>query len=366
MDFSLIPLLVVAGISVALALVIVIVEKLVIKAGPVTLKLNEAAPKEIEGGGSLLGALKDEGVLVPSACGGRGSCGMCKVKVLEGGGKILATEAPHLTDEEQEGNIRLSCQIKVRENLVVEVPSGLLDIEEYEVLVTGAEPLNHDTMRVTLTFEEGVEFSFRSGQYVQLETPIYDGLPAPTQRAYSIASPPQEKNYIDLIIRRVKRGVATTFVHDLIEVDDELTLSGPYGYFYLRETPAEAIFIAGGSGLAPFEAILADMAARNIAKKVTLIFGAVNGDDLYDVEKMRGYEREIPNFRYVPALSSPREEDNWEGEVGLVTEVAGRLFESMEGMEGYLCGGPGMIDACIKEMTNRGIKEKDIYYDKFT
>ncbi|PLX41236.1 MAG: oxidoreductase [Deltaproteobacteria bacterium] len=366
MDFSLTPLLVVTGISVALALVIVIVEKLIIKAGPVTLKLNDAEPKEIEGGGSLLGALKDEGVLVPSACGGRGSCGMCKVKVFEGGGKILATEAPHLTEEERGENVRLSCQIKVRENLVVEVPTELLDIEEYEVLVTGAEPLNHDTMRVTLTFGEGVEFSFRAGQYVQLETPIYDGLPAPTQRAYSIASPPQEKSSIDLIIRRVKRGVATTFVHDLIEVDDELTLSGPYGDFYLRDTPAEAIFIAGGSGLAPFEAILADMAAHKNEKNVTLIFGAVNGDDLYDLDKMRGYEETIPNFRFVPALSSPREEERWEGEVGLVTDVAGRLFESMEGMEGYLCGGPGMIDACIEAMTERGIREEEIFYDKFS
>ena len=155
-------------------------------------------------------------------------------------------------------------------------------------------------------------------------------------------------------------------MHELLLPGDRLKINGPYGDFYLRDTPAEAVFIAGGSGLAPFEAILADMVERKTAKKVTLFFGAVSRRDLYDQELLAHFEEKVPGFRAVPALSRPAPEDSWEGETGLITEVVARSYESMEGMEGYLCGSPGMIDACVKVLTDKGIPEEKIYFDKFS
>ena len=180
-----------------------------------------------------------------------------------------------------------------------------------------------------------------------------------------MSSTPSDSGAIELIIRKVPRGICTTYIHELLLVDDRLKINGPYGEFHLRETPAEAVFIGGGSGLAPFESILADMAERGIEKKVTLFFGAVGRRDLYDVGLLEAYQRKIPGFRFVPALSRPGPEDDWAGETGLITDVVARHYESMAAMEGYLCGSPGMIDACIKVLTGKGLPEDKIYYDKF-
>jgi Na+-transporting NADH:ubiquinone oxidoreductase subunit F len=358
--------LVLAGLGAFLALLLVLAEKTFASSGPVRLRINAADPVEVEGGEPLLSALKGQGIFIPSACGGRGSCGLCKVRILEGGGPLLPTETPHLSAEEIENRVRLSCQVKVREDMALEIPESLLEIEEYAVRVEALTPCTYDTVKVRLGFDEDAGFSFRAGQYVQVETPIYDGLAEPVYRAYSISSPPSEKRFIELILRRVPRGICTTYVHELLLVGDRLKINGPYGDFYLRETEAESVFIAGGSGLAPFEAILADMAERGIRKKATLFFGAVSRRDLYDQELLAEYERRIPGFRAVAALSKPAPEDGWDGETGLITEVVARHYETMKGMEGYLCGSPGMIDACIRVLTDKGIPEDRIYFDKFT
>ncbi|MHB8767363.1 MAG: FAD-binding oxidoreductase, partial [Deferrisomatales bacterium] len=244
-------------------------------------------------------------------------------------------------------------------------PPALLEIVEYEVTVAAVEDLTYDTKRVRLAFDAGVELPFRAGPYVQLETPIYDGLGEPVYRAYSIASPPADPRRLELVVRRVPRGIATTYVHELLVAGDRVRVNGPYGEFYLRETPAECVFIAGGSGLAPFEAILADMAERKIRKKATLFFGAVTPRDLYDLDRLAAWEKSVEGFRAVPALSRPAPADGWEGETGLITEVVARHYESMAEMEAYLCGSPGMIDACIKVLTGKGLPEDRIYFDKF-
>lgn len=358
--------LVLAGLGAFLALLLVLAEKKLTSSGPVRLRINREEPREVEGGEPLLSALKGQGIFIPSACGGRGSCGLCKVRILEGGGPLLPTETPHLSPEEIDNQVRLSCQVKVREDMALEIPESLLEIEEYPVRVEALTPCTYDTVKVRLGFEADAGFSFRAGQYVQVETPIYDGLSEPVYRAYSISSPPSETRFIELILRRVPRGICTTYVHELLLAGDRLKINGPYGDFYLRETEAESVFIAGGSGLAPFEAILADMAERGIRKKITLFFGAVSRRDLYDQELLAEFERRISGFRAVPALSKPAPEDGWEGETGLITDVVARHYETMDDMEGYLCGSPGMIDACIRVLTEKGLPEERIYFDKFT
>ncbi len=357
--------LVLAGLGAFLALLLVLAEKKFAATGPVKLKVNDAEPQDVEGGEPLLSALKGQGIFIPSACGGRGSCGLCKVKVPKGAGPLLPTETPHLSEDEIADSVRLSCQVKLQRAMEIQIPPSLLEIEEYPVRVVSIEESTYDTKKVRFTFEEGTEFRFRAGQYAQLETPIYDGLAEPVYRAYSMSSSPSDAAAIELIIRRVPRGICTTYVHELLLMDDRLMVNGPYGEFHLRETPAEAVFIAGGSGLAPFESILAVMAERGIEKKVTLFFGAVARRDLYDLELLEGYQQKLAGFRFVPALSRPGPEDDWAGETGLITDVVARHYESMEAMEGYLCGSPGMIDACIKVLTGKGLPDDQIFYDKF-
>ncbi len=362
----LVAVLVLSGLGAFLALLLVVAEKKLVASGPAKIVINGGEPLEVAGGDPLLASLKGRGIFIPSACGGRGSCGLCKVKILEGAGPLLPTETPHLSEQEVAESVRLSCQVKVQRDLRLEIPPQLLEIEEYPVRVKSIQDVTYDTRKVRFAFEGKADFSFRAGMYVQVEAPIYDGLAEPVYRAYSIASPPSEKRFVDLIIRKVTRGICTTYVHELLLPGDRLKINGPYGDFFLRETPAEAVFIAGGSGLAPFESILADMAERKIEKKVTLFFGAVSRRDLYDQELLAEFEKKVPGFRVVSALSRPAPEDEWEGETGLITEVVARSYESMADMEGYLCGSPGMIDACIKVLGEKGMPEDRIYFDKFS
>ncbi len=349
----------------ALAALLVLADKFFINAGPVTIKINEEQPRKVTGGGTLLSALREEGVFIPSACGGRGSCGMCRVRIAKGGGQLLPTEMPHLSEEERADNVRLSCQVKVRADMEIDIPAELMSVKEYAVTVTTIKRLNYDTVRITLEFAPGVFFFFTAGQYVQLETPIYDGLPYAVQRAYSIASPPDERWKVELLIRKVQQGIATTFTHELLQLGDRLSLSGPFGDFVIKPTPAEAVFIAAGSGLAPFESILANIAAEQPEKKITLFFGAVSARDLYDMGKFIAYEKIIPGFKFIPALSQPRPEDKWEGATGLVTTVVAEHYGDMAGMEAYLCGSQGMVDACIRALARKNVAEQDIFYDKF-
>ncbi len=354
-----------AAIAVALAVLLTLAERVFVQSGPVRLSVNDGEPAEVSSGAPLLQVLRGADIFVPSACGGRGTCGTCKVKVTKGGGPLLPTEKILLTPAEMEGSMRLSCQVKVRGDTAVELPASMLEATELTTVVEKLEKLNYDTRRVVLKFQGDVNFEFVAGQYVQLEIPPHDGSAEPVQRAYSIASPPTEGGRIELIIRLVPYGIATTFVHELMLEGDNIAVNGPHGEFQLHDTPAEAVFIAGGSGIAPFEAILADMAVKGSKKKVTLIFGAVSKRDLYDTDKLKAYENEIENYTFVPALAAPRKVDEREGETGLVTDVAKRLLGDMTGMEAYLCGSPGMIDACIKALVDAGIKEEEIYYDKF-
>lgn len=353
------------GLCAFLALLLVIAGRTLKSGGPTRLTVNDDPPRLVDGGDPLLGVLKEQGIFIPSACGGRGSCGMCKVVVASGGGPLLPTETPHLTPEEREQGVRLSCQLKLREDMAIRIPPELLEVEEYTATVAAIEEATYDIRRLRLALAPDSGFSFQAGQYIQLEAPMYDGLAEPTYRAYSLSSSPHAPGELEVLIRKVPRGICTTFVHELLVAGDSVTLNGPYGEFTLRDTPAEAVFIAGGSGMAPFESILADMAERKVARKVTYFFGAVSRRDLYDLDRMAEFENTVPGFRFVPALSKPAEGDAWQGETGLITDVVARHYDSMAHMEAYLCGSPGMIDACIQVLTDKGLKSENIFYDKF-
>jgi Na+-transporting NADH:ubiquinone oxidoreductase subunit F len=285
--------------------------------------------------------------------------------VIEGGGPLLPTEAPHLTQDEIREGIRLSCQVKVRSDIRIEVSEEILNLQQYEARVASLTDLNYDTRLVVLDLVEPPEMEFIPGQYIQLETPPYGKTPEPVYRAYSIASSASEKGSIALVIRRVPNGICTTYVFEMVREGDAATINGPYGEFYLRDTEAEVLFVAGASGIAPIWSILHQMAEEGIARKATFFYGANELRDLYLVDEMREFEKRIPGFTFVPCVARPGPDDDWEGETGLVTDVMNRHVSDCASQEVYLCGSPAMIDAVVKLLGTKGLTEDRAFYDKF-
>ena len=187
----------------------------------------------------------------------------------------------------------------------------------------------------------------------------------PVYRAYSMSNPPSDKSKVEVEVRLVPNGICTTYVHQYLQEGEEVTFNGPYGDFYLRDTERDIYMIAGGSGNAPIKAILLDMLDKGINRKTKYFFGARSKRDLFLVEEMRELEEKLPDFTYIPALSDPLPEDDWDGETGLITEVLDKYLENGDNKEAYLCGSPGMIDACVNVLTKNGVPEELIYYDKF-
>ncbi len=326
-----------------------------------TLTVNDKTKITVQGEDTLLNTLSLNNIFIPSACGGKATCGYCKCKVASGGGSIKPTEDPFLSEEERESGVRLSCQVKVKENMEVLIPEELLSAREYKAEVVDITSLTYDIKLVTFKLAEGEEMAFKPGQYAQLRVPGIEVI-----RAYSIASNPSMTNTLEFIIRLVPKGQATTFVHMALEVGDTITITGPYGDFYLNEDSDEDIIcIAGGSGKAPIRAILYYLKDQGMNRKVKYFFGAKTKKDLYYTEELLELAKEYPNFQYIPALSEPLPEDNWEGEVGLITDVVDRFSDNLEKSEAYLCGSPGMIDACIRVLTKNHIHMENVYYDKF-
>ncbi len=360
-----VAVLVIVALSGALAVLLIVADALLLTYGECTITINEEEDRPVEGGRSLLASLMEEGIFIPSACGGRGSCGLCKVKVSEGGGPLLPTEAPHLTREEIEGGVRLSCQLKVRNDMRIALPEEILSLREYACEVEELRDLNYDTRLVRLKLVEPPQIEFKPGQYIQLETPPYGKTPEPVYRAYSVASPASLRDAIELIIRRVPNGICTTYVFEVMAEGDEATINGPYGEFYLRDTDAEIILIGGGSGIAPIRSILFQMAEEGSERKATFYYGANEVRDLYLVEEMREFERKIAEFTYVPAVARPAEDEQWDGETGLVTEAIDRHVEDCSTQEVYLCGAPAMIDAAVELLAPKGLTEERTFYDKF-
>lgn len=353
-------------LSTILAVLVVVADRFFNNYGECEIDINNGTRKlKVNGGLTLLAALASQGIFIPSACGGRATCGLCKVRLAGEAGVVLPTEEPYLSDDEKAKGVRLSCQVKVKQDMQIHVPEELFLAKEYRARVERITQLTYDIKEFRLALLEPEEIEFKAGQYVQVQTRPYDSVRESVSRAYSIASVPSDRHGIELIIRLVPGGVCTTFMHQHVKEGDTITLHGPFGDFYLREGADELLLIAGGSGLAPVKSIIFDVLEKGLDKKMTLFFGAVTRKDLYYVELFSQLAAEHENFEYVPALSAPEPGDDWEGETGLITEVVKRHVRDAHNKQAYLCGSPGMINACLKVLGEIGFTEDRIFYDKF-
>ena len=358
---------IITGITTGLAIVITFANAFIADYGEKKMIINNEKEYIVEGGKSILSSLVDQKIFIPSACGGKGSCGYCKCKVNEGGGPVLATEMSYLTDEDLENNVRLSCQVKIKEDVKIEIPEELFNVKQFEGKVVFSKDLTSKIKHLRIDITDGQEIEFKAGQYVQLLAPPYPGNAEEVFRAYSIASSPSETKSIDLIIGYVEEGIVTTYVHEHLSEGDEVLFNGPFGDFYLNEeTGCDMYMVAVGTGIAPIRSILHYMNEKNIERKARFFFGARTQEDLFMVEEMKQLEEEMYDFEYIPVLS--RAGDDWEGERGRVTDLVDKLMEksdSGEGREAYLCGGAPMIDSTEKALLGKGLPEEKILYDKF-
>lgn len=351
---------VINGIILIIALLLILAERVLVTYGECSLTLNGERAFKIPGGDSLLNYLNHYKIFIPSACGGKATCGFCKVKVLSGGGNILPTEEVYVTKQEREEGVRLACQVKVKKDIEIYIPEYLLEAEEFEARVTDIFSLTHDIKMLHLKILNKT-INFNPGQYIQFKIPGTD-----EYRAYSVASTPTVKDGVELIIRLVPGGLCSAYVHKVLEKGDLVIFTGPFGDFYLRqESTKDIVAIAGGCGMAPIRSIVYYLAEKGMPRKMYYFFGARSKSDLFFTEELKALEKKFPNFKYIPALSEPKPQDKWDGEVGLITQVAEKYLDDKQEKEAYLCGPPPMIDAAVKVLVKKGVKAENIFYDKF-
>ncbi len=363
--------LAIAGIAAVLAAFIALVDMVANNYGEVVIDINDGKKEmTVRGGAPLLVTLSSEGLYLPSACGGRGSCGACKCKVTSDVGPHLPTETPYMTPGEIQENIRLACQVKVKTDIGIEISDDLFNVKQFNAAVLSIKDVTYDIKEVL--FDLGDEtVDFEAGKYIQLVIPPYNKIKGSTQRAYSMSSRPSDKHHIEVLVRLVPGGIATTYVHEQLKVGQKLDLIGPFGDFRRSNSDSIMLCVAGGSGMAPFKSMLYDMLENGeLDREVWYFFGARTTKDMFYMDEMRALEKKLPNFHFVPALSEPQDGDDWDGPTGLITDVLDTYLKehiNSEGkvLEGYLCGSPGMIDACNNVMNNNGVIQENVYYDKF-
>ncbi len=379
--------------------------------GAVTINVNDDEKVlTVESGSTLLSTLSNNGIFLPSACGGGGSCGMCRCQVLEGGGEILPTEVNFFTRREQKDHWRLGCQVKVKENLKIRVPEEVLGVKKWECEVISNHNVATFIKEFVVKLPPGEELKFRSGGYIQIDIPKYDEIkfsdfdideeyredwdqmkmwdlvtknPEPTFRAYSMANHPAEGNIVMLNIRiatppwdrnthafaNVNPGICSSYIYSL-KPGDKITISGPYGEFFVKDTPNEKMFIGGGAGMAPMRSHIFDQFKTKHTKvPVTFWYGARSRREIFYEADFEQIERENKNFQFHIALSEPKPEDNWTGYVGFIHQVIFDNYlknhETPEDIEYYLCGPPMMTAAVLKMLDSLGVPEDNIMFDNF-
>lgn len=376
--------------------------------GEVILKIND---KEltISPGSTILNTLSNNEIFLPSACGGGGTCGMCKCQVTEGGGSILPTETSFFTRREQQDNWRLGCQVKIRENMTIKVPESILGIKKWECEVVSNRNVATFIKEFVVKLPEGASMDFESGGYIQIDVPKYDvsfrdmdidekfrsdwdcqGLwnlkvknTEETYRAYSMANHPGEGNIIMLNIRiatppwdnvkkqfmNVPAGLCSTFIFTR-KPGDKVMISGPYGEFHIKKTQNEMVYIGGGAGMAPLRSHIFHLFhTLKTDRKVTYWYGARSKREVFYEEEFRKIEAKFPNFKFNIALSEPLKEDNWTGYTGFIHKVLLDNYLSKhdepEAIEFYLCGPPMMNSAVFKMLYDLGIPDENIAFDDF-
>jgi Na+-transporting NADH:ubiquinone oxidoreductase subunit F len=356
--------LVFGGLVAVLALGLIVAERFLVNYGVCKLDINAGeTPLEVEGGQTLLSALYANQIFIPSACGGKGSCGHCKIVVNSGGGPVLPTETPYLTRTEIRSDVRLACQVKVREDIFVRIPSDLMNVKLFDASVEYIRELTHDIKEVRFKINEPAEITQRPGQYIQVQAPSPEG---PVFRAYSISSPSYDKNAVELMVRLVPGGIGSTYIHNLQE-GDPVTFTGPYGEFYLNEDPnVEIVCVGGGCGMAPMKNIIYSIYEKTPERSCWLFFGCRTVQDIFYLDEFKKLAEKHPNFHVVYALSDELTNgDVWDGETGFIHLSVDKHLEAGIARQAFLCGPPPMIEAVMRVLEDKGLAEQDIFYDKF-
>ncbi len=320
---------------------------------------------EVEEGQTILDASLRQGVWLPFACG-HGTCGTCKVQVVDGDADVGDASPFALMDMERDEGLVLACCARPESDLVIEADIDVdpdfegLPVEDYSATVAEIVDLSPTIKGLHLTLDRPM--AFQAGQYINLNLPGVNGA-----RAFSIANPPSASDKVELHIRQVPGGAATAYVHEQLSVGEELELSGPYGQFFVRKSaPEDLIFIGGGSGLSSPQSMVFDLLEQGDTRNITLFQGARNLSELYNRELFEELAQQHDNFTYVPALDAPDDGDDWQGFSGYVHEAAIAHFDGhFTGHKAYLCGPPPMIDACITALMRGRLFERDIYMERF-
>ena len=405
MEVYLVSLSIFLGVIVFLVGALLLVEARVVVKGDRQIVINDDQEKSIEApvGTTLLSALSQHDILLPSACGGKGSCGVCKCKVEEGGRDILPTELAHLSRNEKLGQVRLSCQLKVKEDLKIRIPDEIFNIKKFHATVVSNENVASFIKELRLKLDDQEKMDFITGSYVQIDIPEYEreyreihvgetykkvwdrfdfwGLKArteePVYRAYSMANTPQEDE-LRFTIRiatpppgmpDIPPGVASSYLFTL-KPGDPVSLAGPYGDFFVKDTNREMCFIGGGAGMAPMRAhIFHQLLAANTQRKITFWYGARSKVEMFYDDEFLELEEKYENFTYHVALSEPQPEDNWDGPVGFIHQV---LFENYlkdhpdpTEVEYYICGPPMMLTAVQQMLDSLGVEPEMVAFDDF-
>ncbi len=404
----------------ALSFMLIAAKKRLIPQGKVKIIINgrEDEPLEVQPGTSLLAALADHNIFLPSACGGGGTCAMCKCQVDEGGGEVLPTELNHLTRRDVAEHVRLACQVKVRQDMRIRIPEEIFGIKKWECTVKSNYNVATFIKEFVLALPEGEHLNFEPGGYIQVDVPPitvdfkniditahpkyhkdpktfqeewdkYDMWSLkmvneePQFRAYSMANHPAEGDIVMLNVRiatppwdrknnkwmPVNPGVCSSYIFNC-KPGDKVTISGPYGEFFIKPTHREMVYIGGGAGMAPLRSHIFHLFhTLKTTRKVSYWYGGRSLRELFYTEDFRAIEEEFPNFSYHIALSEPRPEDNWDGPVGFIHQVVYEQYlknhPEPEEIEYYLCGPPLMLQAVLKMLDELGVPEENIAFDDF-
>ena len=396
-------------VTLLLVIVLLVAKSKLVPSGNVKLTINGEKEAEVPIGGTLLSTLQGENIYLSSACGGSGSCGQCRCRVVEGGGEILPTETGFFSRKEQKEHWRLACQTKVKEDMQVIVPESVFGVKEWECEVVSNRNVSTFIKEFVVKLPEGEVMNFQSGSYAQISIPPYDIKYADydidekfrgdwdhfdmwsltckndteTIRAYSMANYPAEGNIITLNVRiatppmdrathkwlPVSPGISSSYIFSL-KPGDKVRMSGPYGDFHIQDTDAEMLYIGGGAGMAPLRAqILHLFRTLHTGRKVSYWYGARSKKEIFYEEDFREIEKQFPNFSFHIALSDPQPEDNWTGYVGFIHQVIYDNYlkdhDAPEDIEYYMCGPGPMANAVKKMLEDLGVERSQLFFDDF-
>lgn len=387
-----------------LVIVILIAKKQLVATGEVTISINEDAEKSIQvaAGDKLLGALASQSIFIPSACGGGGTCGQCRVKIKAGGGDILPTEMGHITKKEAKEGCRLACQVSVKTDMELELDEEIFGVKKWQCLVISNDNKATFIKELLLELPEGEDVRFKAGGYIQIEAPAhvvkYADFDIPEKyrgdwdkyglfdivstvneevlRAYSMANYPDEKGRIMLNVRiatppsaNVPAGKMSSYIFNL-KAGDAVTISGPFGEFFVKETDAEMVFIGGGAGMAPMRSHIFDqLKSKKTTRKMSFWYGARSTREVFYQADFDALAAENDNFVWHVALSEPLPEDNWTGYTGFIHNVIYENYlknhKAPEDCEYYMCGPPIMNSSVIKMLESLGVEPENILLDDF-